>query len=151
MKGGLIMRRSPRRAIQRAYSLLEVLVSLAILLAGIVAIVNFFPLSLKANNDAAVLSEAALLAHQKAEEIRRDNSSRHNFIQQVRILRTPTEPIQFPQSPHLAYSFCGVSLIDPEDDPGDPRDDVGVARIIIRYHRSFKSSQNIIYELRFDE
>jgi type II secretory pathway pseudopilin PulG len=145
------MGHTPPRLTQRAYSLLEVLVSLAILLAGVIAIVNFFPLSLKANNDAAILSEAAMLAHQKAEEIRRDNYPRHNFIQAVRVLRTPTEPIQFPQSPHLAYSFCGVSLIDPMDDPGDPRDDVGVARVIIRYDKSFKRSQDIIYELRFDE
>jgi Tfp pilus assembly protein PilV len=135
----------------KSYSLLEVLVSLAILLAGILTIVNYFPLSLRANNRAAMLSDAALLAQMKAEEIRRDHLSSPDFLNQIRTLRKPTEPIQFAQNPILAYCFCGVSLIDPVDDPDVTADDVGVARIIIRYDKSYRPTQDVIYELRFDE
>jgi type II secretory pathway pseudopilin PulG len=135
----------------RAYSLLEVLVSLAILLAGILTIVNYFPLTLRANNRAALISQAALLAQLKAEEIRRDNIYGPKLLNLIRTLRQPTPPIQFPQNPILAYSFCGVSLIDPVDDPDNTADDAGVARIIIRYDKSYRPTQDVIYELRFDE
>ncbi len=136
---------------KRAFTLLEVLVSLAILLAGILAILNFFPLSLKANREAELVSQAALLAQLKAEEIRRDLKSNGDLINQIKILRTPTEPVQFPQNPNLAYSFCGVSLIDTNDDPQDPADDYGVARIIIFIDKSYTPGGKVIYELRFDE
>lgn len=135
----------------RAFSLLEILVSLAILLAGIISIINFYPLTLKASNQAADISAAVVLAQLKAEELRRDSSSYYNYIQTIRTLTTPTEPKPFPQAPHLTYCFCGVSLIDPVDDPEDPRDDVGVARVIIRYNQSFRPGADVLYELRFDE
>jgi type II secretory pathway pseudopilin PulG len=140
-----------KNAGNKAYSLLEVIVSLAILLAGILTIVNYFPLSLKANNRAALLSDAALLAQMKAEEIRRDNIFGPKLLNLIRTLRKPTEPVQFAQNTLLAYSFCGVSLLDPVDDPDNTTDDVGVARIIVRYDKSYRPTEDVIYELRFDE
>jgi len=37
------------------------------------------------------------------------------------------------------------------DDPGDPRDDHGVARVIIQYAESYRPGGDILHELRFDE
>jgi len=135
----------------QGYSFLEVLVSLLILLAGILAIIGYFPNVLKANDRAVVLSEAALLAQRKAEEIRRDGDSGQQLINEIKNLTVPTAPIVFPSNPTLAYRFCGVSLLDPMDDPGDPRDDPGVARVIVQYAEGYKRDVRILYELRFDE
>jgi len=133
------------------YSLVEVLVSLAILLAGLLAILNFFPQSFRANADAALRAEASLLAQAKAEEIRRDWSQTAPLITTIRSLSIATPPVVFPEDTRLAYSFSGVSLLDPVDSLGDPRDDYGVARIIILYAPTFKPSQDVVYELRFAE
>lgn len=135
----------------RGVSLVEVLVGMAILLAGIISILNMFPVSLRAGNEAGMLSRASLLAQQKAEEIRRDSDLERTLINKIRVLTIPTPPIPFPQDSRLSYSFCGVSLLDTVDDPDDPRDDVGVARIIVRYSAEFRPDQRVIYELRFDE
>lgn len=136
---------------KRGFSLLEVLISLAILLAGIIVILNFFPMSLKANKDAELLSEASLLAQLKAEEIRRDIKKNGDLLNQIKSLKTPTTPVRFAQNPSLSYSFCGVSLLDSNDDPDDPADDYGVARIIVRLDKSYSPGERVIYELRFDE
>ncbi len=133
------------------YSLVEVLVSMAILLAGLLAILNFFPQSFRANADAAIKAKASLFAQTKAEEIRRDWTQADPLINMIRNLTAPTAPIVFPDDTRLTYSFCGVSLIDPIDTPGDPRDDYGVARVIIRYAASYRPSEDVVYELRFAE
>ncbi|MFH0793011.1 MAG: hypothetical protein V2A74_03150 [bacterium] len=146
-----IYRLSRTATSHKGYSLVEVVVSLAILLAGIVSIMAVFPWSLRAHQQAADVSAATLLAQKKAEEIRRDNDRNSDLMIQMRLLRTPTAPLAFNEDERLTYSFCGVSLIDPIDDPGDPRDDIGVARVIVRYNPKFRSSQQILYELRFDE
>ena len=135
----------------RGFSLVEVLVSLAILLAGILTIINLYPLSLKANRRAIDISKAVVLAQLKAEEVRRDAGGVNLFLSNIKALTTPTEPRVFPEEPYLTYSFCGKSLIDPIDDPDDPRDDIGVARVIIRYNRAFRPSEDVLYELRFAE
>ena len=142
-------KRRRQSAKRGGFSLLEVLISLVILLIGIVAILIYFPNALRANNRAVSLSEAALLAQRKAEEIRRDDGG--TLIGAIENLTTPTAPVLFPQNPNLVYRFASVSLIDPVDDPGDPRDDHGVARIIIQYAEAFRPDGRILYELRFDE
>ncbi len=133
------------------YSLVEVLVSMAILLAGLLAILNFFPQSFRANADAAIKAKASLYAQTKAEEIRRDWTQADLLVTTIRNLPAPTAPIVFPEDTRLSYSFCGVSVIDPIDTPGDVRDDYGVARVIIRYAASYRPSEEVIYELRFAE
>jgi prepilin-type N-terminal cleavage/methylation domain-containing protein len=138
-----------RRPRLRGFSLLEVLVSMAILLTGIVVIVGFLPVSLRSNQKASDVSIAAYLAQQKAEEIRRDNTSSGQLVSEIQSLTTPTSPLVFPTNPNFVYQFCGVSLIDPVDDPNDPRDDVGVARIIVSYAPSYRPQGGILYELRF--
>jgi len=143
------LRRALRR--EKSFSFLEVLISLVILLAGILAIIVYFPNVLSANDRAVTLSEAALLAQRKAEEIRRDADRGRTLINAIKNLAQPTPPVVFPSNPNLAYRFCGVSLLDPVDDPGDPRDDHGVARIIVQYAPSYKGGGKILYELRFDE
>jgi prepilin-type N-terminal cleavage/methylation domain-containing protein len=131
------------------YSLLEVLVALAILLAGVVAIVQYFPRTLSASAEAAFVSEASMFAQMKSEEIRRDDDTSGTLVAAIAARTTPTDPIPFTQEPNLTYSFSGVSLIDPVDDPGDSRDDTGVARVIIRYAPDYKPTQEVVYELRF--
>jgi len=135
----------------RAYSLLEVLVSVAILLAGIISIINFFPLGLQAQHRAGDVSTAAFLAQQKAEEIRRDNDRFNRLITAIRSLRNPTQVITFPNNNRFAYCFCGTSIIDPRDDPDDPRDDHNVPRVIILYSLEYKGKNEVLYEMRFDQ
>lgn len=135
----------------QGYSLVEVLVSMVILLVGILAILNFFPQSLRANANAAIRAQAALLAQAKAEEVRRDSSASTPLIQTIRTLTVPTTPVPFVEDSRLSYSFCGVSLLAPVDNPGDPRDDYGVARVIVRYNQAFRPSEDILFELRFAE
>ena len=135
----------------RGFSLLEVLVSVAILMAGILSIVHFFPMGLQARARAGDISRASLLAQRKAEEIRRDNDRAGRLIRAIAALDSPTEIKPFPNHPKFAYCFCGTSLIDPRDDPDDPRDDHGVPRVIIMYSREYKGDNEVLYELRFDE
>ncbi len=136
---------------RRAYSLLEVLVSVAILLAGILSIVNLFPMSLRAQHRAADVSHAAFLAQLKAEEIRRDDDRLNSMMNAIRGLRAPTEILTFPNDSRFAYCFCGISLIDPRDDADDPRDDYNVPRVIIMYSKEYKGENEILYEMRFDQ
>ncbi|MBN1901582.1 hypothetical protein JW926_09700 [Candidatus Sumerlaeota bacterium] len=134
----------------KAYSLLEVLVSVAILLAGVISIVNFFPMSLQAQRRAGDVSRAAFLAQLKAEEIRRDNDRFDNLINAIRALRSPSRIITFPNDNRFAYCFSGISLIDSRDDPDDPRDDYNVPRVIVMYSLEYRGKNEILYELRFD-
>jgi len=136
---------------RRGYSLIEVLVSVAILLAGIISIVNFFPLGLRAQYRAGDISRAALLAQMKAEEIRRDCDRAGRMIATIRDLHSPTEPITFPNEPRFAYCFCGISLLNPHNDPSDPRSAFGVARVIIMYSKEYRGRNEVLYELRFDQ
>jgi type II secretory pathway pseudopilin PulG len=135
----------------KAYSLLEVLVSVAILLAGILSIINFFPMGLQAQHRAGDVSRAAFLAQMKAEEVRRDNDRFNNLINAIRALRSPSQIISFPNDDRFAYCFCGISLIDPRDDPDDPRDDYNVPRVIVMYSLEYRGKNEILYELRFDQ
>lgn len=136
---------------KRGYSLIEVLVSVAIMLAGILSIIGFFPLGLQAQHRAADVSQAALLAQWKAEEIRRDNDQADRLIEAVRNRTTPTDIVTFPSDGRFAYAFSGISMIDPRDDPDDPRDDHGVPRIIVMYSEEYRGENEVLYELRFDE
>ena len=100
---------------------------------------------------AADISRAALLAQMKAEEIRRDGDRAERLLNAIRALNTPSDIITFPNHPKFAYCFCGISLIDPRDDPDDPRDDHGVARVIVMYSLEYRGSNEVLYELRFDK
>jgi prepilin-type N-terminal cleavage/methylation domain-containing protein len=136
---------------RRGYTLIEVLVALAILLAGVLAIVMFFPRTLSASAEAVLVTEAAVLAQMKAEEIRRDDDVQGSLVKAISQRTTPTDGIPFVQEPNLAYSFSGRTVLYPADQPndGDPRNDDGVARVLIRYAKSYRSTEDVIYELRF--
>lgn len=134
---------------RKGFTLIEVLVGLVILLAGIVGIVQLFPQSLEANREAELRGAAIMLAQQKVEELRRDGDALNLIVNQVQNLSTPTDPIPWPNDPRLTYSYCGVSVIDPDNDPGDPRDDPFVPRIIVRLNQDYDPDQRVIYELRF--
>jgi prepilin-type N-terminal cleavage/methylation domain-containing protein len=141
----------PSLSRHKGYSLIEVLVSVAILLTGILSIVNLFPMSLRAQHRAADVSRAAFLAQLKAEEIRRDNDRSGNLMNAIRSLTSPTEILTFPCDTRFSYCFCGVSLIDPRDDPDDPRDDYNIPRVIVMYSKEYRGKNEILYELRFDQ
>lgn len=136
---------------RHGYSLIEVLVSLAILLGGVIAIIFLIPNSLKASNDAAFLTEATLLAQMKAEEIRRDDDgyTSGTLMKTISLRTTETTPVPFPQNPKLQYSFIGNTVIYTSVPPGDPRGEAGVPRVIVRYAPSYRSSEDVVYELRF--
>ncbi|MFP4379022.1 MAG: hypothetical protein ACLFUS_00855 [Candidatus Sumerlaeia bacterium] len=143
--------RMHRKEARDAFSLLEVLVSTAILVTGIVAIAAFFPASLRQNQRAIDISTAAFLAQMKVEEIRRDDTSGQDFVRTIRDMETESDPVVFALDDRFTYSFSGVSVIDPvDDDPDDPRDDHGVARVIVRYAEDYNPDTTILYELRFD-
>jgi len=124
---------------------------MVILTAGILAILVYFPNVLRANDRALILSEAALRAQLKAEEIRRDDDQARTLLTEIRLLTVPTDPIVFPENPNLAYRFSGVSLLYPTEEPGNPASQRGVARVIIQYAPGFRSDSRPLYELRFDE
>jgi Tfp pilus assembly protein PilV len=146
----MAMRRS------RGYSLLEILVSLAVLLAGIVLIIYVFPQILRSTYNAEYLSKAALLAQLKVEEIRRDDSKDKAMQGAIAALTAPTQFMPFTQEPALSYAFSGETILYRDDNPVTPRSDSNVARVIIKYSDSFRKSHNlnaadkdVLYELRF--
>lgn len=133
-----------------AYTLVEVLVALVVLLVGIIAIVQLFPVSLQGNREAELRGAAALLAQQKVDELRRDRDSLDIVLAEVRARTTPTPPIPWSLDDRLAYAYSGVSELSPDDTPADPTDDHGVARVIVSLNKAFDPSGRVLYELRFD-
>ena len=133
------------------WSLIEVLVSLGVLLAGIVGIALYFPSTMETRAEAGYIAEAIMLANRKAQEARRDNDSAGRLINAIKAQGSPTVPIRFPEQPNLTYQFQNFSAVDTIDDPGDPRDDIGVARVVIRYATEFRPTADFLYELRFDQ
>lgn len=138
------------RATRRGFTLVEILVALAIFLAGLVAIVQLFPVSLRAQQEAAYKTSAVLLAQQKVEEIRRDRDRNATAITTIEGLAVPTAAQQFAEEPRLTYSFCGRSLLFPIDTVGSVEDDFNVARVIVRKSPTIDPAETVIYELRFD-
>lgn len=151
------MTRSPRRhplaRLPRAgFTLIEVLVALAILTAGLLTVAATFPYVVKSQREAELLTTAAALAQMKAEEIRRDDTApfgEGELITAISELTSPTQPIQFPNEPRLTYSFSNSTIQYAEfEATGDPRA-LPVPRIIVRYHPDFRSGEEVVYELRF--
>jgi type II secretory pathway pseudopilin PulG len=135
---------------ERGFSLLEAIVALTILLAGILAIIMFFPETLVSARQAEMRTKATVLAQMKAEEIRRDDDTSNTLVNAIKALPVPTAPITFAQDRDLAYQFSGQSLLYSGETPaGDPN----IARVIIRYSPEFRTSPNpnkdVLYELRF--
>lgn len=138
--------------------MLEALVGVAIAAAGVVAIMAVFPSTLGSAEKAELQTIGAALAMMKIEEIRRDNDEGGRLLNQIKGLTEPTDPIVFPFEPRLAYSFSGTTVLFARrdgsgallDDPDDPRDDPGVARILIRMAPSFDPSAKILSEFRFN-
>ncbi len=131
-------------------TLVEVLISLAILMIGVLAVVFFFPQALQNASRAEYRTKAAVLAQMKAEELRRDDDTTHTLIHSIAQLQSPTELVTFAQEPDLAYQFSGTTILYQGETPaGDP----GVARVIVRYSPSYRVSSNpnkdVLYELRF--
>ena len=140
-----------KKRLDRGFSLLEVLVGLAILTAGLVAAAAIFPQILDSQRDAELLTVAAALAQLKVEEVRRTNDRNDRLIDEIKSLANPTEPVAFANETRLAYSYSGVSVLYPAfENPGDPRAAPGVPRVIIRYAPTYRSTQDVVYELRFN-
>ncbi|HPS02399.1 MAG TPA: prepilin-type N-terminal cleavage/methylation domain-containing protein [Candidatus Sumerlaeota bacterium] len=134
------------RAGRSAFTLVEVLVSMTILLIGIVAIAGFFPARMRQNQRAIDTSTAAYLAQLKAEELRRDTApggAARDAIRTIKNLTSPTPPVAFGFDSRFAYSFSGVSVQNPDA----PK---RVARVIVRYNQAFRPQQEVLYELAFD-
>lgn len=135
---------------RRGFTLIEVLVALALLLAGIVTIVQLFPTSLKANADAALKGSSAVLTQQKVEELRRDADWAGDIIVEVQNLSAPTLPVAWPLDTRLTYSYNGESFFSDTDTPTDPTDDADTARVAVRLNPEFDPRGTIVHEMRFD-
>lgn len=144
-----VLSRSHRYA-TAGFSLLEVLVALAILMAGIVGILQFFPTALQASHEAALRSRAVLLAQQKAEELRRDADQDGQLIEAIAQLSSPTDPVVFPEEERLMYQYHSQSVLDPDGDPSDPQFAHGVPRVVIRLNPERFGDADVLFELRFD-
>lgn len=133
-------------------SLLEVLVGLSILAAGILAILSVTPTIMRANERAELRTIGAALAYQKIEEVRRDNDAGGKLINQIKNLTTPTAPVRFGADPRLSYRFSGVTLLyrNADGGPDDPRTTPGVARVIIMESPGFRARPQILDEYRFN-
>ncbi len=131
----------------KGFSLVEALIALAILLAGVIALVRFFPMLFESSSRVVLETRAAMLAQSKAQELLRDDDTSFTLARTIANLSTPTAPMPFPEEPALSYCFSGKSLIYPESDPvnGAPQ----VARVVVRYSASYRPSQDVIYELQF--
>ncbi|MCC5875225.1 MAG: prepilin-type N-terminal cleavage/methylation domain-containing protein [Candidatus Sumerlaeia bacterium] len=134
----------------RGYSMVEVIVAIAILVIGIVGVLQFFPPSLRASSEAALRGHAALLAQRKMEEIRRDDNQSFDLINSIRTLEEPTEPIPFPEDDRLVYQFHSRSLLADDEMSGNVEDMPGTPRVIVRYNTQYRTSGDILVELRFD-
>jgi len=141
----------PRSGRRRGFSLLEVIVGLSILTAGILAVMTIFPLTLRGQRDAELLTIAAALGQMKVEEIRRDDDRTGRLVSEIRNLTTPSDPIVFPIEPRLSYSFSGRTIRYANTGiPDDPRAADSVARVIIRYSPQYRASQDVVDEVRFN-
>jgi len=132
------------------FSLVEVVVAMAVLLIGVVGILQFLPPSLRASSEAALRGQAALLAQAKVEELRRDERQSGEMINSIRNLSEPTDLVVFPEDDRLAYQFHSRSIRYPEDSASEVDDDFGVPRVIVRYNPTFRPSSDVLFELRFD-
>lgn len=154
-------RRPPlRRPGARAFTLLEVVIGLSILTVGIVLLMAAFPYTLKSDESAELRTLGAALAALKIEEVRRDNDANDRLIDAIRNLAAPTDPVDFALERRLAYRFHSQTMLyaktdafgNPFDDPLDPRDDPGVARVIVMISPNFRPGKpTILDEYRFDK
>lgn len=140
---------------RQAFSLLEVLVSVAIFLAGALLIVFLFPQTLRASKDAELQTKASFLAQMKAEEIRRDDDTVRSLATAIARLREPTDAVVFTQEPELSYAFSSYSYLYRNASPPVPEGDDNVARVLILRSRNGVapakpwSTREVLYELRF--
>lgn len=152
-------KRSPS-PFEQAFTLLEVLVSMAILTAGILSIIAIFPSIMKGNEAAELRTIGATLAMMKVEEIRRDDDENSKFMQAIKTLPAPTDPVPFASDPRLAYRISSTTMLYQHrdnsgaivDDPADPRDNPNIPRIIIQVSPLYRPSNPVILdEYMFDE
>ena len=143
---------------RRAFTLVEVLVGLSIMTVGILGIMAVFPFTLRAREQAELRTIGAWAALMKIEEVRRDNDTGGKLLTGIENLSEPTEPVVFAFDQRLAYRFSSTTILyeqlDPStglpiDDPSDPRDDPGVARVIIQESPAFRPNPRILDEYRF--
>lgn len=139
---------TPRR--RAGYSMIEIVIAMAILLVGVVSILQFFPPTLRASSEAAMRGRAALLAQRKVEELRRDDNKTYDLIAAIRNLSAPTDLVPFAEDDRLAYQFHSRSLLSDTDTPDSVEDDFNVARVIVRYNPAFRPDGRVLVELRFD-
>ncbi len=123
---------------------------MVVLAIGVAGVLQFFPPSIRANSDAALRGKAVLLAQKKIEEIRRDDTAGGDYIDTIRNLPNPTNQITFAEDPRLVYQFSSYSFRDPSGSSGDPEFDPNVPRIIVSFSPSFRDSDEVICEIRFD-
>ncbi len=133
---------------KRGYSIIEVIVAVAIFAIGIIGILQLFPPAMRASSEASMRAAAALLAQKKAEEIRRDDDQQGSLVEAISLLEEPTDPVVYPFDDRLVYQFHSRPLLT--DDPPPPPGTPGVPHVIVRYNPEFRPSADVLFELRFD-
>ncbi len=135
----------------RGFTLLEVLIGMGILTAGVISVMWMYPSTMKANEMAELRTLGAMLAMSKVEEIRRDNDELDKLINGIKNMTAPSSLITFPMEPRLAYAFSARSelYINRDnagmviDDPTDPRDNPGIPRVHIYISPTFRGGQKV--------
>ena len=135
---------------RQGFSLVEVLVALVIFIIGVIGIMQLFPATLRASADSAARARATLLAEAKVAELRRDDTASAAFIEQIRLLTAPTDPVPFPEDNRFAYQFHSRSILEPDDFSTSITDDYDVPRVIVRYNTAFRPKGEVLFELRFE-
>jgi prepilin-type N-terminal cleavage/methylation domain-containing protein len=145
-----LRRQAPYREGHRGFTLLEVLLGLSILAAGVLAVLALFPWTLRANERAELRTLGAALGAMKVDEIRRDEFTSPTIatlVGEIEALTEPTDPITFPLEPRLAYRFSGETIL--YAGVNDERSSSGVARVIIQESPGFRANPVILEEFRF--
>lgn len=132
----------PRRS---AFTLVEVIVAMAILLGGVVVLLQLFPITLRANTEAELRTAAAFLAQQKVDEMRRDRDRDGTIIIPGISGNPETAPRVHPGDRRLAYSYAPGPAIADEPVVGPQ------AWIIIRASAEYDPAQPVLFQARFDE
>lgn len=140
-------RMTGRRHRGGGFTLLEVLVAVVVMLAGVVGIIQLFPASLQAQHEAELRTAAALLGKQKVHEIRRDADLGNSLVRVAMANGGETERIVWSEDERLAYSFSSEAVFE---DPVFGGLGPGEAWVIVRTAASFDPGEKVLFQARLD-
>lgn len=133
-----------------AFSLLELLIALAIMMIAFIPIAGMLSKMLTNTYDNERHTKSVFLAQQKADEIRRDDNLLGNMVSAIKALTMPTVPVVSPVENRFAYCFTGRSILYHSSTPEGAD---GIARVLIIdalvTDPAAITRKDVIYEMRF--